>query len=283
VLEQSLDLDFDVMVSDLAPVDLLLQRSGRLHRHERPGRPVAEPVLYVNVARDAAGVPEWGVNAVIYDDTCCAALRRLLPRGALRLPDDFRALVEAVYSSPAPAEDEPDAALRASWEALQAAMHNERAAARQRLVPNPDPAEPFCAAIAELVFQEDDDSARWGVAQTRLGAEAVTLLPLERTGNTAVVPSSGLNCVWIGGRSARQPSSSCGRCVRVSHRAVVRIFERQGQAGDDRDGEEGKAELALFDHALLAHVRPLCYGKAAPPSPGATAPATGPGIGFGDR
>jgi hypothetical protein len=43
----------------------------------------------------------------------------------------------------------------------------------------------------------------------------------------------------------------------VSHRAVVRIFERQGQAGDDRDGEEGKAELALFDHALLAHVRPL--------------------------
>jgi CRISPR-associated endonuclease/helicase Cas3 len=68
VLEQSLDLDFDVMVSDLAPVDLLLQRSGRLHRHERPGRPVAEPVLYVNVARDAAGVPEWGVNAVIYDE-----------------------------------------------------------------------------------------------------------------------------------------------------------------------------------------------------------------------
>ena len=48
-LEQSLDIDADLLITDLCPVDVLLQRIGRLHRHRREDRPTGydKPVCIV--------------------------------------------------------------------------------------------------------------------------------------------------------------------------------------------------------------------------------------------
>ena len=57
VLEQSLDVDFDLMVTDVAPVDLVMQRIGRLHRHQRPRPPSLRTAVCL-----LAGVDDWESN-----------------------------------------------------------------------------------------------------------------------------------------------------------------------------------------------------------------------------
>ena len=105
VVEQSLDIDFDVMVSDLAPIDLLIQRAGRLQRHpEKHGGRIA-PILQVLAPAFAEDPPaSWLTGtlrrtAFVYDDpgVLWRTARELHRRGRLVLPEDARALVEAVH------------------------------------------------------------------------------------------------------------------------------------------------------------------------------------------
>ena len=67
-LEQSLDIDADFLITDLSPVDVLLQRIGRLHRHDLP-RPegFAEPRCLVLL-------PEIGLPAQSRDQLPVAVL-----------------------------------------------------------------------------------------------------------------------------------------------------------------------------------------------------------------
>lgn len=108
VIEQSLDLDFDQLASDLAPIDLLLQRAGRMRRHAWRTRPEdageAMLVLAPPPVEDADADwlrPHLGPTGAVYRNhgALWRTAREVERRGCLTVPDDVRALVETVHVS----------------------------------------------------------------------------------------------------------------------------------------------------------------------------------------
>ena len=117
VIEQSLDLDFDVMVTDFAPVDLVLQRMGRLHRHDSRSSSertpaYRKPVCYVRGVEtfgshvEAPDFPR-GSKAVYEPMILLSSYAQLLPHfdgEPIRIPADISPLVQTAYQENASAE-----------------------------------------------------------------------------------------------------------------------------------------------------------------------------------
>ncbi|KRL76658.1 hypothetical protein FC36_GL001901 [Ligilactobacillus equi DSM 15833 = JCM 10991] len=95
VLEQSLDVDFDILFTDIAPMDLLLQRIGRLHRHNilRPSK-LKCPEIYILGIEDNGFYGE--ANEDIYTKYLLMRTEYYLPK-KLQLPNDISFLVQEVY------------------------------------------------------------------------------------------------------------------------------------------------------------------------------------------
>ncbi|MEN6548709.1 MAG: CRISPR-associated helicase Cas3' [Armatimonadia bacterium] len=158
VVEQSLDLDFDLMVSELAPIDLLVQRAGRLHRHPHP-RPaaLATPELaLLTPARDTSGQPVFGATEHVYHPHLLLRTWLLLQgRAALNLPEDTAALVESVYGDAAKGDHHcsPRLAGTAASLAAETALQTHTAAAAA--IPGPECAATLCGGQQAPVRWQD--------------------------------------------------------------------------------------------------------------------------------
>lgn len=250
VVEQSLDIDFDFLITDLAPVDLLLQRAGRLHRHVR-ARPSAHMRSHLVVSGLLADrLPElkktaWGV---IYDPyILCRTWAFVSRETRLQLPQDIDRLVQTVYGNaelPAglSAKDEKYILVEADGVHRADAIHERRLAANAVL--NAE-AEPQNAYVGKPRGSDEGDFP--GIRNvTRLGEDSITVMPVHTDGGVyrlhpgdapfdpAVKPSNTL------------AKDMLARQLKLSRRDVVKAL---------RDAEVPKG---FAEHPWLRDVKALC-------------------------
>lgn len=207
VVEQSLDFDFDLVVSDLAPLAQLLQRAGRARRHRRGllGRPAwaaaeDEPELVVldpPVVSEMAPPRSWGS---VYDTGLLVRTSRILEKRAsagIAVPGDVQRLVDEVYEEDF--VDEFQKAVRAEL----ARLDDDRLA--------DEAAERHLATWASICAPADvkGDLSKLSVREagvteelltTRLGADTGRVLCLyEQADGTATLDPEGTVPVPAGG------------------------------------------------------------------------------------
>ena len=183
VIEQSLDFDVDVMVTDLCPMDLLMQRMGRLHRHSQHDaiRPesLRDPACYVlctgeNMDRSAE---------YVYGKYLLMRTSHFLPETII-MPDDISRLVKEVYDDTKPLSGELPGYAQAEDEFRRKKEELKRKATAFRIHA---PDTPSFGQLLEGSIPPDEDHAR---AQVRDGEMGMDVLLLKRTGSGDLAPVS---------------------------------------------------------------------------------------------
>lgn len=201
VAEQSLDLDFDLIVTDLAPIDLLLQRAGRLWRHERESRPLSEPLLLVaGLAGDEPpdfGKPLWW-GAVYREDVLLRTWSLLRELRTLALPDQIDSLVTRVYEEEVEVPEVLQERLDAAIILGDGTDCAKKSQADRAFIGFPD--DSSWNVTGREVKADDDEPGMHPtlIAQTRLGEPSVVVIPLfsEDSFDSSVTPEFAQVKAW---------------------------------------------------------------------------------------
>ncbi len=184
VIEQSLDLDFDLMVTELAPIDLLIQRAGRLHRHHREGRPkqVSSPRLaLMETRRTPEGDPDFGPDGYVYRRYHLLKTGAVLRgRSMLMLPEETPVLIEAVYGDqPIDGDEQAAANLAQARHKMEEDIKASVQQARRRMVLTPD-RDDLLTRRVEILEEEAPAIHADFLALTREAPPGVSLVCLHR-------------------------------------------------------------------------------------------------------
>ncbi len=225
VVEQSLDLDFDEMLSDICPIDLLLQRMGREWRHDDTVRPNGchEPIMTVMLPKeDAFGSTEMVYPKILLQKT----MRVLKDKENICLPDDISSLVQMVYDDTQLDESELEA-----WLEYNTDNEFKEVQAGVQELPKPS-AKKFCfadnhAKTGDLFFSDDDSC--FLPARTRLG---------EPSRRIAIVPENLYSEVVSAGKvSKRLAKKVLGYSLSIAERVMKPLLDRKTTGGEYVSGE----------------------------------------------
>ncbi len=171
VVEQSLDVDFDGMMTAVAPMDLLLQRLGRVHRHNDTVRPEAFAAPRAWILTPEKG-DSFGVSGIVYP-TCLLrqSVHLLEDRESISLPKDIQRLVQDGYDS----SEIPPEEMKAWFEML--ASDSIKAAQSQPYLLS-HPWKQFSPIWEDPVYSDEQENSYLSV-KTRLGEPSVRVALVE--------------------------------------------------------------------------------------------------------
>lgn len=284
VLEQSLDVDFDLLITDLAPVDLIMQRMGRLHRHHRDFRPpilTSARCIIVGPEINSEGLPDFprAWEAIYGAEGLLRSLATLFPNKSathIEFPAAIVDMVNRAYDS----DFEPPP----EWGQLYAKACDKAAAdnaesirrAKEFLLPGPATESNLNGLISTPASDPEDAN---GYRQVRDSEDSLEVVVLQRgvDGTLRVLEGIGENSgmavpfILTESPSDQDLARSVASCtiplpLALTHPGILDQVIAHLESAYDCSGWQGspwlKGQLCLIldaDGRANDFVRPLSY------------------------